>query len=221
MRAKITRSIGEAVAANVKHWRKARGLDQQQLADRLDELGWSVDRTAIARIERGPGRDGRKVTVDELGMLAAALNVPLTVLLLPLVDGADVKVAPKVVAVNRWTLFETMLGNVAYPHGAGAARDVNIIEFELGAMPLRAYNIVRNARRAADQAASDEWLLRLQTLVNEADSMERIGYPAQDLIALDDQRFGAERMKAIKEHRIRPSHDRQFNVGEAAEGGAQ
>jgi hypothetical protein len=61
--------VSGIVAENVRRWRVTRGLDQQGLADRLAELGWDVDRTATTRI----GRGDRKVKVDDLGLLAAAL----------------------------------------------------------------------------------------------------------------------------------------------------
>src|SRR5690606_33525703 len=101
-------ALSEAVAENVRRWRLARGLDQQGLADRLAELGWGADRTTVTRIEKGT----RKVTVDELGVLALAVNIPLPLLLLPVHDGTPVTLTPDgpMEPVNPWLLWDWMRG---------------------------------------------------------------------------------------------------------------
>lgn len=63
--------VAEAVAANVRAVREARGLSQQQLAGGVAELGRPMQATTIAKIEGGD----RRVDVDDLVALALALNV--------------------------------------------------------------------------------------------------------------------------------------------------
>lgn len=63
---------------------------QQHLADRLGELGHGIDRSAIARLERGT----RGVPLDEAFAIAAALEVSPLSLMLPREPGQPVAVAP-------------------------------------------------------------------------------------------------------------------------------
>ena len=68
------------VATRVREHREALGLTQAGLATRLaEEFRWSVDRTVIARIESRK----RAVTVDDLLVLAAALDTSPSLLLTP------------------------------------------------------------------------------------------------------------------------------------------
>jgi len=71
----------EALSANVREVRDARKLSQAELAARMTDLGRSTQATAIAKLEGGD----RRVDVDELVILSAALNVSLARLL----AGAD------------------------------------------------------------------------------------------------------------------------------------
>lgn len=75
--------IGRAVAANVRVVRERRQVSQQALSVRLADLGRPILSTGIAKIEAGD----RRVDVDDLLALAAALNVSPALLLLP--DGGE------------------------------------------------------------------------------------------------------------------------------------
>src|SRR5437660_426462 len=106
----------EIVADNVRRWRKNRGMDQQALADRMAELmgeGKKVDRTTVVRIEAG----NRRVDVDDLALLAVALNVPLPVLLLPTETNETVTLAaaPGLDSLNGWLVWEWMRGDEPLP----------------------------------------------------------------------------------------------------------
>ena len=79
------RSVSEVLARRVEQVRKARGLTQRDVAERLAELGVSMHQTAIAKIENGK----RKVTVEDALLLAAALDAPPVTLFLPLADNID------------------------------------------------------------------------------------------------------------------------------------
>lgn len=56
----------------VRQWRKARSWSQEDLAQRLTDLGFDVHQTTVAKIERG----GRPLRVAEAVALAQILRVP-------------------------------------------------------------------------------------------------------------------------------------------------
>ena len=68
--------------------RKAEGISQRELADRLQRNGLDVDKNAVQRIESGQ----RFVTDIELVALARVLSVPITDLIddtIPIADQED------------------------------------------------------------------------------------------------------------------------------------
>jgi len=71
--------VGSNVAVNVRRIRKVRGLTTRQLSARLAEAGRPIPASGITRIEQ----ELRRVDVDDLTALAAALGVRATQLLLP------------------------------------------------------------------------------------------------------------------------------------------
>ena len=66
-----TRTLDRSLQRRVRTLREHQGLSQQDLADRLKELGIAMDRSAIARLENGR----RGISVPEMLFLALALNV--------------------------------------------------------------------------------------------------------------------------------------------------
>jgi transcriptional regulator with XRE-family HTH domain len=87
----------EVLARQMAAIRERRRWSQQQLADRLAELGMPMDRTVIAKLENAT----RRVTLDEAFALAAALGVSPANLFLPLEAGTDVAIAPKLAVLPR------------------------------------------------------------------------------------------------------------------------
>jgi len=86
--------------------RKALGFSSQaRLAQRLTDLGYSMHETTLTRIERGT----RKVTLDDAVAIAAALDVPLTALLLPGAREELVQLTPKI-TVSAATTSDWLLG---------------------------------------------------------------------------------------------------------------
>lgn len=81
-------STAAAVAANVLRLRKARGLSIYSLSDRLREMGRPITPSAVGKIER----QERQVTVDDLAVLAVALDASPSALLLPLIDDPSERV---------------------------------------------------------------------------------------------------------------------------------
>jgi transcriptional regulator with XRE-family HTH domain len=80
--------IGRAVAANVAAIRQQRRLDQVALAELTVKLGRPLPVSTISRIEQGD----RRVDVDDLVVLAVALNVDPAALLLPHTTEGDIEV---------------------------------------------------------------------------------------------------------------------------------
>lgn len=72
-------TTGQTVAANVKRLRTEQGLTTAQLADRLEAAGRPILANAITKIEQRQ----RRVSVDDLMALAAALGATPNALLLP------------------------------------------------------------------------------------------------------------------------------------------
>lgn len=68
---------GETVRANVAAMRKRRGLVLRDLAEKMTEIGHPMAHNTINEIERG----ARRVDVDDLVALAAALDVSVLELL--------------------------------------------------------------------------------------------------------------------------------------------
>ena len=75
----------------VREARTGRGWKQQDLADRLTEIGRKTDRAFLSRVERGK----TTAEVDLVLALAAALDVAPVHLLAPLDDEAIIEVTPK------------------------------------------------------------------------------------------------------------------------------
>lgn len=72
--------VSEVLGEQLARARTRRGWTQKQLAEVVAAHGGSINRAAIAKIESGV----RGVSLDEWLVLAAAVNVPPPVLLLPL-----------------------------------------------------------------------------------------------------------------------------------------
>jgi transcriptional regulator with XRE-family HTH domain len=82
---------GEIFGRRVRESRAALGWTQQQLADRLTEIGRKTDRATIARTEKGQ----TLAALDMVIAIAAALHVPPVHLLVPLDDDETVALTPK------------------------------------------------------------------------------------------------------------------------------
>ena len=75
-----------AIGEQVRVWRERRGVRSvQKLADRCAELGYPIPRATLDAFERG---NRPSIPVHELAVIAAALDVPPTLLLFPLQDDA-------------------------------------------------------------------------------------------------------------------------------------
>lgn len=87
----ISRPVHSIIARRIKALRKARGLTQRQLADRVGVLGVKVDHSRIARVEH----DTASLDLSEAIAVAIALEVSLVDLIVPDEPNERVGVTPK------------------------------------------------------------------------------------------------------------------------------
>lgn len=119
--------MGNAVAANLRRLRRRRDLSQQQLAERLEQLGRPLRASAVMKIESGD----RRVDVDDLVAIAVALNVPLAALLLPDVgEDEEVAVVPSQ-AVPAWSAWKWATGQHSLLTGLEDLNDRGVQDQEL------------------------------------------------------------------------------------------
>jgi transcriptional regulator with XRE-family HTH domain len=102
--------VGDQVAKNLIHFRGERHKTTTQLASEVSDLGVPMTASTVTKIEK----QGRRVTVDELVALAAALGVSPVTLMLPARDAGPVRLADKLTA-QRWsTAWRWMHGEVPF-----------------------------------------------------------------------------------------------------------
>lgn len=86
-----TMKPSETFAARLREVRTRKGWTQQQLSERLNDLGRRMDRAALARIETGD----RQVSIDELVELSAVLGVTPIHMVIPASGDHLVDIAPE------------------------------------------------------------------------------------------------------------------------------
>lgn len=86
--ARKPKTVPETIASRVEAVRERRGYSLRELSRRLDEVGHSMDATALMRLERGE----RRITIDDLLAVALALDVPPVALFVPIDTGEAVRV---------------------------------------------------------------------------------------------------------------------------------
>ena len=79
-------TIDQVVALNVRHWRRAAGMTQEELG-RL--IGWSAANVSSAERSADPSRDPRRFDAQTLVHLSLALSVPLIALIFPPEDDGE------------------------------------------------------------------------------------------------------------------------------------
>src|SRR5581483_6188542 len=96
------RRPAEVFAARVREARTRRDWTQQTLCERLEELGFPMDRASLARLETGK----RGVSLEEFTAIAAALGTAPANMLIPLDDECDVEISSEHVLppadARRW-----------------------------------------------------------------------------------------------------------------------
>jgi hypothetical protein len=104
--AAFVRRVGAAMK-NARGRRTAKWL-----SDRTAELGWRISPTVIAKLDSG--HRAALLTVPELLVLAAALQVPPAVLLFPDLPDGKVRVLPDM-SVTSWAAVEWLAGERNLP----------------------------------------------------------------------------------------------------------
>jgi transcriptional regulator with XRE-family HTH domain len=101
-------SPSQIAAERIYTLRKQHLWTQQQLSNRLEELGSPIDRVAITRIEAGD----RRLPLDEVFLFALALDVAPINLFLPL-EEEDVQIASRAISsatLRSWVVGDQPLG---------------------------------------------------------------------------------------------------------------
>jgi transcriptional regulator with XRE-family HTH domain len=94
------KSPGQVFAQRLAEVRRRVDLSQQELADRVSELGYKMAQPTVARIEKG-GTRAENVSLKELLVFAFALGVCPTNLFTPLDEETRLEITPQVSALPR------------------------------------------------------------------------------------------------------------------------
>lgn len=79
-------TVDQVVAVNLRHWRRAAGMTQEELGRKL---GWSAANVSAAERSADSARDPRRFDAQTLVHLSLALSVPLIALFLPPEDDGE------------------------------------------------------------------------------------------------------------------------------------
>lgn len=100
----------QVTAGEIRRHRDRQKISAQALADRCTDLGWPIKRSVLSNLESGYRET---ITVPELFVIAAALEVPPLLLLLPLGHADKVEILPgvevSVAEALRWLTGERPL----------------------------------------------------------------------------------------------------------------
>lgn len=107
--------LSDVIAERVERLRRRAGLTRQELAERCKQVGADeLTDAALANIETGrrdgSGKRRRRITADELLMLAVALQVPVVWLLADPASGAPVPIVDGLVEVDPWAALMWVIG---------------------------------------------------------------------------------------------------------------
>jgi transcriptional regulator with XRE-family HTH domain len=158
--------LTRVVAGEVRRYREKRRMSTQRLDERTAELGMRIPRSVLANLE-----SGRRNTVSaaEILVLAAALDVPPALLLLPIGRVEQMDALPDL-PLPPWQAFEWFTGEreLGVITGAGARVAITGPADSSGEISLfrehelfqrswrRAWWSLQNAMRAAREAADEE-----------------------------------------------------------------
>lgn len=83
--------LTEVVAGEIRFYRKVRGMSGRALAERCAQLGLPIAQPVLAKLENGRRES---ISVAELIVIAQALNVPPTLLIVPVSQQAKMELLP-------------------------------------------------------------------------------------------------------------------------------
>lgn len=194
---------GERVAENVVRLRKARGMSLRALSERLAELGRPILSSGLSKIEQGE----RRVDVDDLVALAAALNVSPGWLLLPPSTGEERVALTDAVEVPAWVAWQWIDGTNPLPPDHGERYDdfskgrpdaLRMAEAHPAAQAARAfyYRVLRTVQKIGNQRAFAASLKAARSeaaaLAHVLDQMEAAPAEARTLRAAVDEYYGGK-----------------------------
>lgn len=179
------RRISEITARRVRVWRDRHDVTAEELSERATDMGHPLSRVAITQIENG----NRGISLDEALVLAAALNVPPLLLLLPLDrDVERVALTPKITehpdAVRRWLVGEeefgwaTGFGSPEWMAAAGTLRLWEALHEALGSLQ-DSQRALMNAEFVNDEnavrRARERYVKRVHAYADVRDAMTGAG----------------------------------------------
>lgn len=106
--------LTKAVVEQIRRYRQERGLSYQQLADRCTDLGYPTGRTTLANLE---AHKRKSLTLHELIVLAAALEVPPVELMFPGIPDGEFQILPNK-SQNAWDALKWFTGETKVPRAA-------------------------------------------------------------------------------------------------------
>lgn len=111
-----TRDVRATIGANIRRVRRnVRDMTGRSFVVRLEDLGIKILPSGLTAIEKGE----RRVTAEELLVIAQVLNASLVDLLTP-PDGAKLQVAEGLPAISSDELFYWLRGDRPWPGADGA-----------------------------------------------------------------------------------------------------
>jgi transcriptional regulator with XRE-family HTH domain len=149
------------IAREVRRYREERGMSAQQLADKTAALGAHIPRSVLANLE-----NGRRPTVSvaEVVVLAAALNVSPLELMSPVGYDEQVEILPGRMtdprAAARWFSSEVVMdvgsdGVTMRPPGSGEQTALYLLDYHQEMLDQLDVTEAEAERAAADAAAPD------------------------------------------------------------------
>jgi transcriptional regulator with XRE-family HTH domain len=181
--------LSDVVGERIMTWRKRRGLNRETLAERCAALGMNLTAESFTNIESGRRKEGvrrRTITVDELMVIALALDVPPLVLLVPYPDQDTVELSPG----RTLPVYEAVewISGEAYEFPTDGSTPTLLTEWLDGAKPLL---FLRAFRREMDTYG--EIFMELRTAQEIAD---RATYLIKKFEADDPQLLDKARLTA-------------------------
>lgn len=130
-------SLGDAIASQVRAYRTRKGWSVRQLAEVCEKLGAAqLTAASLANIERGQDpnakRSSRRVLVEELFVLARALDVSPIMLVFPIGQEESIRVLPDL-ATPTWRAAQWFMGDRALTD------DPEDFGWEASAAPLKLF----------------------------------------------------------------------------------
>ena len=180
--------LAQAIAGEVRRHRLARKMSAQQLADRCAALGMEIPRSVLANLE-----NGRRPTVSvaELLILAAALEVPPVTLIAPLGQAPETQILPNR-ELTTWDAVLWMSGETRLPDDATDKETEWISDTDIDSpIPLyHEHDGLVSQLKATDRFFGDDLVLETTDgrVLERASYRNRAEVELQDLRALMRQR---------------------------------